>query len=1090
MAVRSSSYDVFLSFRGEDTRRGFTGNLYNVLRERGIDTFIDDEELQKGHEITKALEEAIEKSKIFIIVLSENYASSSFCLNELTHILNFTKGKSDRSILPVFYKVDPSDVRYHRGSFGEALANHEKNLNSNNMEKLQIWKMALQQVSNFSGHHFQPDGDKYEYDFIKEIVESVSSKVNRNLLYVSDVPVGLESPVLEVMSLLDDGADDAVHMVGIHGLGGVGKTTLAVAVYNSIARHFEATCFLENVRETSNKKGLERLQNILLSKIVGDMKIKVTNSSEGTAIIKRMLKEKKVLLVLDDVNDQKQLQAIAGNPDWFGRGSRVIITTRDEHLLALHNVEKTYKVEALNEEHAFQLLTQKAFNLEKKVDPSYHDILNRAVTYASGLPLALKVIGSNLSGKSVEEWESALDAYERIPDKDIYGILKVSYDALNEDEKSIFLDIACGFKDYELTYVQDILYAHYGRCMKYHIGVLVEKSLISIHGWSRDSEVMRLHDLIEDMGKEIVRRESPKEPGKRSRLWSHEDIKEVLQEKKGTGKIEIICMNLCSFGEVKWDGNGFKKMKNLKTLIIKSDCFSKGPKHLPNTLRVLEWWRYPSKDWPHNFNPKQLAICNLPQSSLTSLELVPFYEKRLVNLTSLTLDECDSLTEIPDVSCLSKLEKLSFGNCRNLFTIHHSVGLLEKLKFLNAESCPELKSFPPLKLTSLEGLKLSFCYSLESFPEILGKMENMTQLSWTGCAITKLPPSFRNLTRLQRLILRLGRRELMDFDAATLVSNICMMPELYYISASSLQWRLLPDDVLKLTSVVCSSIQFLTLELSDELLPLFLSCFVNVINLELSRSKFTVIPECIKECRFLTILNVDRCDRLQEIRGIPPNLEEFSATGCPALTSSSISMFLNQELHEARDIYFHLPRVKIPEWFECQSPGNSISFWFRNEFPAIIVCIVTSFTFELALNVYINNEDDDRERTWDISDYYRGPSTAVFRLQMEDNLDKKLLQNKWNRAEIACHEWEAEYGIHVLKEQSSMEDIRFSDPDPDQSSMEDFSFSDSDPDPDPDPDQSSMEDIRFSDPDPDPFRKRKICSSEVGVGEKAKISRQ
>ncbi|KAL2966523.1 hypothetical protein AAZX31_16G122400 [Glycine max] len=995
MAVRSSSYDVFLSFRGEDTRRGFTGNLYNVLRERGIDTFIDDEELQKGHEITKALEEAIEKSKIFIIVLSENYASSSFCLNELTHILNFTKGKSDRSILPVFYKVDPSDVRYHRGSFGEALANHEKNLNSNNMEKLQIWKMALQQVSNFSGHHFQPDGDKYEYDFIKEIVESVSSKVNRNLLYVSDVPVGLESPVLEVMSLLDDGADDAVHMVGIHGLGGVGKTTLAVAVYNSIARHFEATCFLENVRETSNKKGLERLQNILLSKIVGDMKIKVTNSSEGTAIIKRMLKEKKVLLVLDDVNDQKQLQAIAGNPDWFGRGSRVIITTRDEHLLALHNVEKTYKVEALNEEHAFQLLTQKAFNLEKKVDPSYHDILNRAVTYASGLPLALKVIGSNLSGKSVEEWESALDAYERIPDKDIYGILKVSYDALNEDEKSIFLDIACGFKDYELTYVQDILYAHYGRCMKYHIGVLVEKSLISIHGWSRDSEVMRLHDLIEDMGKEIVRRESPKEPGKRSRLWSHEDIKEVLQEKK-----------------------------------------------------------------------------------------------RLVNLTSLTLDECDSLTEIPDVSCLSKLEKLSFGNCRNLFTIHHSVGLLEKLKFLNAESCPELKSFPPLKLTSLEGLKLSFCYSLESFPEILGKMENMTQLSWTGCAITKLPPSFRNLTRLQRLILRLGRRELMDFDAATLVSNICMMPELYYISASSLQWRLLPDDVLKLTSVVCSSIQFLTLELSDELLPLFLSCFVNVINLELSRSKFTVIPECIKECRFLTILNVDRCDRLQEIRGIPPNLEEFSATGCPALTSSSISMFLNQELHEARDIYFHLPRVKIPEWFECQSPGNSISFWFRNEFPAIIVCIVTSFTFELALNVYINNEDDDRERTWDISDYYRGPSTAVFRLQMEDNLDKKLLQNKWNRAEIACHEWEAEYGIHVLKEQSSMEDIRFSDPDPDQSSMEDFSFSDSDPDPDPDPDQSSMEDIRFSDPDPDPFRKRKICSSEVGVGEKAKISRQ
>ena len=78
-------------------------------------------------------------------------------------------------------------------------------------------------------------------------------------------------------------------------------------------------------------------------------------------------------------------------------------------------------------------------------------------------------------------------------------------------------------------------------------------------------------------------------------------------------------MNFSSFGEeVEWDGDAFKKMKNLKTLIIKSDCFTKGPKYLPNTLRVLEWKRCPSRDWPHNFNPKQLAICNLPQSSLTS----------------------------------------------------------------------------------------------------------------------------------------------------------------------------------------------------------------------------------------------------------------------------------------------------------------------------------------------------------------------------------------------------------------------------------------------------------------------------------------
>ncbi|KAL2966538.1 hypothetical protein AAZX31_16G123100 [Glycine max] len=423
MALRSFSYDVFLSFRGEDTRYGFTGYLYNVLRERGIHTFIDDDEPQEGDEITTALEAAIEKSKIFIIVLSENYASSSFCLNSLTHILNFTKENNDVLVLPVFYRVNPSDVRHHRGSFGEALANHEKKSNSNNLEKLETWKMALHQVSNISGHHFQHDGNKYEYKFIKEIVESVSNKFNHDHLHVSDVLVGLESPVLEVKSLLDVGRDDVVHMVGIHGLAGVGKTTLAIAVYNSIAGHFEASCFLENVKRTSNTiNGLEKLQSFLLSKTAGE--IKLTNWREGIPIIKRKLKQKKILLILDDVDEDKQLQALIGSPDWFGLGSRVIITTRDEHLLALHNVKITYKVRELNEKHALQLLTQKAFELEKGIDPSYHDILNRAVTYASGLPFVLEVIGSNLFGKSIEEWKSALDGYERIPHKKIYAYLK------------------------------------------------------------------------------------------------------------------------------------------------------------------------------------------------------------------------------------------------------------------------------------------------------------------------------------------------------------------------------------------------------------------------------------------------------------------------------------------------------------------------------------------------------------------------------------------------------------------------------------------------------------------------------------------
>lgn len=258
----------------------------------------------------------------------------------------------------------------------------------------------------------------------------------------------------------------------------MGKTTLARAMYNLIADQFEGLCFLD-VRENSAKHGLEYLQKTLLPKTIG-LEIKLGDVNEGITLIKQRLQHKKVLLFLDDVDKLKQLQVMVGGLDWFGVGSRVIITTRDKHLLASHGIKRTYEVDGLNEEEALDLLRWKAFK-DNKVDSSYGDILNRAVTYASGLSLALEVVGSNLFGKNVEEWKSTLDRYERIPNKDIQKILKVSFDALEEDEQSVFLDITCCFKGYELAELEHILQTHYGQCMKYHIGVVIEKSLVKIN---------------------------------------------------------------------------------------------------------------------------------------------------------------------------------------------------------------------------------------------------------------------------------------------------------------------------------------------------------------------------------------------------------------------------------------------------------------------------------------------------------------------------------------------------------------------------------------------------------------------------------
>ncbi|KAK2367526.1 TMV resistance protein N [Trifolium repens] len=182
------TYDVFLSFRGPDTRYSFTGNLYKALCDRGIRTFIDDKELQRGYEITPSLVKAIEDSRILIPILSINYASSSFCLDELVCIIHCLASKG-RLVLPVFYGVEPSNIRHQTGVYGKDIAKHKKRFQSNkekytdNMERLLKWKVALTQTTNLSGYHFN-FRNEYEYEVIGKIVDDVSNKINRDRLHV------------------------------------------------------------------------------------------------------------------------------------------------------------------------------------------------------------------------------------------------------------------------------------------------------------------------------------------------------------------------------------------------------------------------------------------------------------------------------------------------------------------------------------------------------------------------------------------------------------------------------------------------------------------------------------------------------------------------------------------------------------------------------------------------------------------------------------------------------------------------------------------------------------------------------------------
>ena len=151
---RQWKYDVFLSFRGIDTGKTFTDHLYTALEENRFYAFKDLEKHEKGEEIAPEFLTAIEESKIFIILFSKNYASSRWCLGELVTIIDRMK-EPGRMVIPVFYHVDPSEVRNQTGTYGEAFLSHERDAGEEKKETVKRWRAALREASNLVGWHLE-----------------------------------------------------------------------------------------------------------------------------------------------------------------------------------------------------------------------------------------------------------------------------------------------------------------------------------------------------------------------------------------------------------------------------------------------------------------------------------------------------------------------------------------------------------------------------------------------------------------------------------------------------------------------------------------------------------------------------------------------------------------------------------------------------------------------------------------------------------------------------------------------------------------------------------------------------------------------
>ncbi|KAL8262647.1 hypothetical protein R6Q59_023996 [Mikania micrantha] len=494
---------------------------------------------------------------------------------------------------------------------------------------------------------------------------------------------------------------------------------------------------------------------------------------------------------------------------------------------------KKVSLNGLSKAKSLQPLCIHAFKSNKPKE-GYKEASENLVKYCQGHPLALKVLGRSLQKRDVAYWEECIKVLKKEPHSQVNNTIKMSFDALLcENDKELFKHIACFFEGIDRDVTETIL----NSCdlkATYGITNLIERCLLSI-GWNNELE---MHSLIQEMGRDLVRQESPDRPWERSRIWCYEESFKVLEQKQGTGNLVGLVLDMRMLEKEKLSGSlqlktdALSKMDKLKLLQLNYVKINGSYENVSKELRWLCMHGFHLKSIPSELPLEKVVVLDMSYSKIESFDMsystsqqfvsrlkgligLSSKDKRLLgSLKILDLSFCELLHSVGGFYLLPALERLILENCTALIEVCESI-----------EECDELVH-----------IDLRYCYKLKKLPKSLCKLKKVQTLLLDGCTSCQAPIEMENEKVIPSVL------------------NFTMIP--------------LPSS-LRILSLINNN-------LSNKCFPMDLSCLAMLEELYLDENPIVSMPNCVRTLPRLKLLSMNRCEDLASIENPPCTLSRLS----------------------------------------------------------------------------------------------------------------------------------------------------------------------------------------------------------------------